>query len=116
MIHRSEEVALPSARLAATSFTHAGPNSARNTATSSRVQLVGLAPLFGAHNEVSESSAIRNGGEIHAENFADAAAIITAHMKRLNIKPPVLHEVAEDETSVQHRADYHAPTDSLVGF
>jgi hypothetical protein len=53
---------------------------------------------------------------IHAESFADAAAIMTAHMKRLNIKPPVLHEVAEDETSVQHGADYHASTDSLVGF
>ena len=26
---------------------------------------------------------------IHAEDFADAAAIMTAHMKRLNIKPPV---------------------------
>jgi hypothetical protein len=37
----------PSARLAATSFTHAGPNSVRNTATSSRVQPVGLAPLVG---------------------------------------------------------------------
>jgi hypothetical protein len=53
---------------------------------------------------------------IRAENFADAATIMTAHMKRLNIKPPVLHEVAEDETAVQHGADYHAPTDCLVGF
>jgi hypothetical protein len=53
---------------------------------------------------------------IHEDNFREAADVMAASMKRLNITGPIMHQMSEDETALQDSVDYHPQSDSIVGF